>query len=55
LPLDRLNRFRTYVGIHRSKPRFVGLLQRYSFTRAVDAARRLLALRAELPRFRLSR
>ncbi len=55
LPLDPFNRFRTYVGIHRSRPRFVGLLQRYPFTRAVDAARRLLDLRAELPRFRLSR
>lgn len=53
LPLDRLNRFRTYVGIHRSRPRFVGLLQRYRFTRAVDAARGLQAERHRLPLFTL--
>jgi polysaccharide deacetylase family protein (PEP-CTERM system associated) len=53
LPLDLLNGFRTYVGIHRSRPRFVGLLRRYRFTRAVDAARALLPQRESLPRFSL--
>lgn len=53
LPLAGLNRFRTYVGIHRSRPRFVGLLGRYRFIRAVDAARRLLPHRTQLPEFAL--
>jgi polysaccharide deacetylase family protein (PEP-CTERM system associated) len=41
LPLGRLNRFRTYVGINRSRDRFNRLLERYDFTRAVDVAREL--------------
>ncbi len=53
LPLGPFNRFRTYVGIHRSRPRFVGLLERYRFVRAVDAARQLLPLRDQLPQFTL--
>jgi hypothetical protein len=38
LPLGRLNRFRTYVGIRRTKERLVRLLGRHSFVRALDAA-----------------
>jgi polysaccharide deacetylase family protein (PEP-CTERM system associated) len=45
LPLKGLNRFRTYVGIYRSRARLAALLSRqrsYSFARAVDVARRLV-------------
>jgi polysaccharide deacetylase family protein (PEP-CTERM system associated) len=49
LPLKGLNRFRTYVGIGRSRARLRRLLGRHSFTRAVDVARQLGA--ASLPVF----
>ena len=51
LPLTRLNRFRTYVGINRSRARLEALLQRYRFARAVDVAQQLE--RTVLPRFTL--
>ena len=44
LPLGLANRFRTYVGLHRSRGRLTTLLRRHprvSFWRAVDVARRL--------------
>jgi polysaccharide deacetylase family protein (PEP-CTERM system associated) len=41
LPLRRLNRFRTYVGIGRSRGRLTTLLSRYRSARAVDVARGL--------------
>jgi polysaccharide deacetylase family protein (PEP-CTERM system associated) len=44
LPLGRVSRFRTYVGIYRSRPRLATLLARHPrqhFTRAVDIAGRL--------------
>ena len=41
LPLRRLSRFRTYVGIGRSRGRLTALLGRHEFARAVDVARRL--------------
>jgi polysaccharide deacetylase family protein (PEP-CTERM system associated) len=42
LPLRRLSRFRTYVGIDRSRVRLLTLLsRRYVFSRAVDVARQL--------------
>jgi polysaccharide deacetylase family protein (PEP-CTERM system associated) len=41
LPLTGLNRFRTYVGLRRSRGRLRRLLGRHSFTRAVDVARQL--------------
>jgi polysaccharide deacetylase family protein (PEP-CTERM system associated) len=52
LPLKRLNRFRTYVGIRRSRSRLTRLFSGYPFMRAVDLARRLLDRREGLPRFR---
>jgi polysaccharide deacetylase family protein (PEP-CTERM system associated) len=57
LPLGRLSRWRTYVGIARSRQRLDALLARHrgSFARAVDVARRLDADRAALPAFRPSR
>lgn len=51
LPLSRLNRFRTYVGIKRSRARLTALLQKHRFARAIDVARQLEC--AELPRFSL--
>jgi polysaccharide deacetylase family protein (PEP-CTERM system associated) len=54
LPLRGLNRFRTYVGIGRSRERFRRLLGMYRFTRAIDLANRLLEERDGLPRFQLS-
>lgn len=41
LPLKRLSRFRTYVGLRRSRGRLAALLKRYTFTRAVDVAEEL--------------
>jgi polysaccharide deacetylase family protein (PEP-CTERM system associated) len=38
LPLRRLNRFRTYVGLSRSRARMASLLDRHVFERAVDVA-----------------
>ena len=56
LPLKRLSKFRTYVGIGKSTARLHRLLTRYRgrFTRAVDVVDSLEAKRAELPRFRLA-
>jgi polysaccharide deacetylase family protein (PEP-CTERM system associated) len=51
LPLGWLSRWRTYVGIHRSRDRFTSLLARHCFVRAVDAARRLVGQQTLLPRF----
>jgi hypothetical protein len=53
LPLGRLSRFRTYVGIQRSRPRLASLLRRHRFSRAVDVVRLLEPHRAELPAFAL--
>jgi polysaccharide deacetylase family protein (PEP-CTERM system associated) len=51
LPLTRLSRFRTYVGIRHSQRRLTRLLAGYPFMRAVDLARRLQERRETLPRF----
>lgn len=51
LPLTGMARFRTYVGLDRSRGRLEALLGRYAFSRAVDVARRLDAERDALPRF----
>ncbi len=51
LPLKRLSRFRTYVGIRHSQRRLTRLLSGYSFVRAVDLARRLQERHHMLPRF----
>ncbi len=51
LPLGRLSGFRTYVGMTRSRPRLVALLQRHRFVRALDAVRTLEAQQSSLPRF----
>jgi len=51
LPLGRAARFRTYVGIGRSRGRLRSLLQRYRFSRAVDVAREMQPLLGSLPAF----
>lgn len=43
LPLSRLSRFRTYVGLTRSCDRLTTLLQQHNFVRAVDVAESLNA------------
>jgi polysaccharide deacetylase family protein (PEP-CTERM system associated) len=52
LPLGRSNRFRTYVGIGRSRDRLAKLVFGHTFIRAVDLARGLHQRKAVLPRFR---
>lgn len=51
LPLGRLSRFRTYVGINRTRDRLATLMERHRFVRAIDMARRLDAQRDLLPCF----
>ena len=51
LPLGRLSRFRTYVGMARSRPRLTALLRKDRFVRATDAVRDLESRRNTLPRF----
>ncbi len=55
LPLGRIGRFRTYVGIGRSRARLASLLDRHRFSRAVDVARDLDARRRTLRRYQVSR
>jgi polysaccharide deacetylase family protein (PEP-CTERM system associated) len=54
LPLSRLKRWRTYVGVKSSRPRLRELLARHRFTRAIDAVQELERQRATLPRFTLA-
>ena len=53
LPLKRLSRWRTYVGVGKSEARLGRLLRGYRFRRAVDVARELLANPDALTRFRI--
>ena len=53
LPLKRLDRWRTYVGVGRTTARLARLLAGFPFRRAIDVARDLRASGTELPRFRL--
>jgi polysaccharide deacetylase family protein (PEP-CTERM system associated) len=55
LPLERLDRFRTYVGIRHSRARLAGLLAGLTTTRAADLAWDLQGRRDRLVRFRLAR
>jgi polysaccharide deacetylase family protein (PEP-CTERM system associated) len=54
LPMGRSNRFRTYVGIGRSRDRLAKLVSGHSFIRAVDLALQLQEQKSVLPRFRPS-
>jgi polysaccharide deacetylase family protein (PEP-CTERM system associated) len=51
LALDRFNRFRTYVGLYRSRGRFKTILAKHHYARAVDVAGGLRL--AALPHFDL--
>jgi hypothetical protein len=46
-----VSRFRTYVGINRSRARLASLLAKYRFARAVDVAGRLARHPHTLRRF----
>jgi len=54
LPLGRFSRFRTYVGISRTRGRLKTLLDRHSFVRAVDVAKQLDTEKASLPEFEVA-
>jgi hypothetical protein len=54
LPLRGLSRYRTYVGLGRTRGRLTGLLARHRFARAVDVAGDLLARPDDLPEFCLA-
>jgi polysaccharide deacetylase family protein (PEP-CTERM system associated) len=54
LPLCRLSRFRTYVGIGRNQKRLAAFLKRHRFGCAMDVARELRHCQSELETFRLS-
>ena len=51
LPLPRLSRFRTYVGLGTSRKRLEALLDLHPFTNAAAMAHRLDGVRHDLPRF----
>lgn len=53
LPLKRLARWRTYVGLRRTTRRLDLLLQGRAFTRAIDVVRAIKASGLALPRFQL--
>jgi polysaccharide deacetylase family protein (PEP-CTERM system associated) len=53
LPLKRLARWRTYVGVGRTTARLGRLLAQFPFRRAIDVVREIRASGAELPRYRL--
>jgi polysaccharide deacetylase family protein (PEP-CTERM system associated) len=54
LPLGRLNRFRTYVGIARSQARLLSLMAGRQFGRAIDLAGQLGPHRPDLPVFEVA-
>jgi polysaccharide deacetylase family protein (PEP-CTERM system associated) len=53
LPLKRLARWRTYVGIGRAKSRLRSILGTFQFRRAIDVVREIRASGVELPKFQL--
>jgi polysaccharide deacetylase family protein (PEP-CTERM system associated) len=53
LPLRKLARWRTYVGIGRTTDRLKSILSNFPFRRAIDVVREIRASGAELPRFRI--
>jgi polysaccharide deacetylase family protein (PEP-CTERM system associated) len=54
LPLKRLARWRTYVGVGRTTARLAALLAEFPFRRAIDVARDIRASGVELPRFQVA-
>jgi polysaccharide deacetylase family protein (PEP-CTERM system associated) len=53
LPLGRVSRWRTYVGMGRTRRRFETLIGRHTFSRACDVAVELRQSSGSLPRFRV--
>ncbi len=53
LPLGRLARWRTYVGVGRTTDRLAQLLGEFRFRRAIDTVRELRANSDDLPRFQV--
>ena len=53
LPLGRMARWRTYVGIRRTTRRLQSLLGDYPFMRAIDAVQSLRKSGVELARYEL--
>jgi polysaccharide deacetylase family protein (PEP-CTERM system associated) len=51
LPLKRLSKFRTYVGIRRSLSKLDGLMRGVTFRRAIDVVTELQAIQHTLPRY----
>jgi polysaccharide deacetylase family protein (PEP-CTERM system associated) len=51
LPLPPLNKFRTYVGIQKTRDRLTAILTRHTFSRAADVAKRLEDIQSSLRRF----
>lgn len=51
LPLGKLARWRTYVGVGKTTNRLASLLSAYPFRRAIDVVRDIRDSGAELPRF----
>jgi len=54
LPLRLLSRFRTYVGLRRTRGRLTTLLGRHHFSRAMNVAKQLDSQRATLPCYELA-
>ena len=54
LPLSRLARWRTYVGIGKTRARLDSLLRNYEFVTAIEAVRTLREANQQLPRFALA-
>jgi polysaccharide deacetylase family protein (PEP-CTERM system associated) len=53
LPLKKLARWRTYVGVNRTTARLAKLLAEFPFRRAIDVVRDIRASGVELARFRV--
>jgi polysaccharide deacetylase family protein (PEP-CTERM system associated) len=53
LPLSRLARFRTYVGINRTRRRLAHLLDQYHFAPLKDLAQEVNRKQHQLPRFKM--
>jgi hypothetical protein len=53
LPLGRVGRWRTYVGMRKTTARLNLLLRSYPFVRAIDAVRAIRDTGIELPRFKV--
>jgi len=54
LALPPLSKFRTYVGIDRTRGRLQTLLSHHRFARAMDVAKRLIDGGSDLPRFQIA-